>query len=137
MTDTVVREWIEEIAEMERTNNGPKHFKSLWLNGGDEFTSILSEEYKREYDVKEDIYDTSTIRTLYAIDLLEESFKKDFTEPERTAHAMLKLLDTLDDYVKGKAILEIVRANDTPEGLKEETEYREAKNKLNVELLLS
>lgn len=100
-----------------------------------EFYNLLLEEYKQI----ECIQSLNTVKTLLAVELLQDMFTIDCKEPQRTAQAISKLLETVDPYIKNKVVNDI--AKDNYKNVEKErgfyTVWIGAKVKLNIELLLS
>lgn len=98
-----------------------------------EFNNLLFEEYKQI----ECIQSLNTVRTLLAVELLQDMFTINFKEPQRTAQAISKLLETVDPYIKDKIVNDIAKDNYFDVGKERGfyTDWIGAKVKLNIELL--
>lgn len=127
----VIREFINRLARAEQKQSLPKYYTALIKH--ESFLTTLCNEYEDTQSLDK----LGTLRTLHAVELLEDNFKQDYSDPERTAQAILKLLEPLPLCIKEIVRTEIAKNNHHSKSTASTTDYKSTKARLNLELLLA
>lgn len=135
--DSVWRNFISELTQVQQAEDLCRYFDEPEYEKDLRLIGLMFEDYRDLQSVR----DMNIFKTLKSVQLLENDFNRDYSNPKRSASAIHTLLNSLDSYIKSKIIIQLVRRNHYSAGAvrnwpeEEKVKWNEAKAQYNLELL--